>query len=140
MTRKSWDSYFISLAEMVAERSTCTRKKVGAVIVRENNILTTGYNGSIAKLPHCEDEGCLIRDGHCIRTIHAETNAVAQAAKHGISLNNSTIYITASPCFGCFKVLINAGIKNIIYKELYPDELVQESWKKSNVTMRKFHE
>jgi len=140
MERKSWDNYFISLAEMVAERSTCCRKKVGAVIVRDNAILTTGYNGSISKLPHCEQDGCILRDGHCIRTIHAEANAIAQAAKNGISLNNSTIYITASPCFGCFKLLANAGIKHIVFKEPYEDELVQEAWKKTNITMRKIHE
>jgi len=120
--RASWDEYFMNIAREVATRSTCARKHVGAVIVRDRSILATGYNGSIAGLPHCDDEGHLMEDGHCVRTIHAEANAVIQAARNGVRIDGAMIYVTASPCFGCFKMLANAGIKRIAYGEFYRDQ------------------
>ena len=119
--RASWDQYFMNIAREVATRATCDRKHVGAVIVRDRSILATGYNGSIAGLPHCDDEGHLMEDGHCVRTIHAEANAVIQAARNGVRIDGAAIYVTASPCFGCFKLIANAGIKKIVYGEFYRD-------------------
>lgn len=117
--RIEWDEYFIEIAKMVAKRSTCDRRFVGAVIVRDRNILSTGYNGSPKGLPHCDEIGHEISDGHCIRTIHAEANALVQAAKHGVGVENASLYLTYSPCYDCFKMLVNAGIKEIIYGEFY---------------------
>lgn len=119
--RVPWDDYFMNIAREVATRATCCRKKVGAVFVRDRNILCTGYNGSPIGQPHCTDEdvGCEMEDGHCVRTVHAEINAVAQAAKNGVSISGSTIYTTASPCYPCSKVLVNAGVKKIVFGERY---------------------
>jgi len=117
--RKSWNQYFMSIAELVSTRATCDRKHVGAVIVRNREVLATGYNGSIAKTKHCDEVGHLMVNNHCVRTIHAEINAIAQAAKHGVSITEATIYITAQPCWNCFKVIANSGIKKIFYKEDY---------------------
>ncbi|NQV08284.1 deaminase [Candidatus Woesearchaeota archaeon] len=124
MTRKDWHAYFMDIAEQVATRSTCDRKYVGAVIVRDKNILSTGYNGSMRGSSHCDEAGHLMENTHCVRTVHAEANAIAQAAKNGVSIDNSEIYITASPCFYCFKLCINSGIKKIYYKEFYRDEKI----------------
>lgn len=134
-TRPSWDSYFANLAISVAERSTCSRKKVGAVIVRDRNILSTGYNGSIKGLKHCTEVGCLVENGHCIRTVHAEANAIVQAAKHGINIDKATIYTTASPCWYCFKLLANAGIVRICFTEFYRDQKIIEHAEKSNIAL-----
>lgn len=89
------------------------------MVVRDKSILSTGYNGSIYNAPHCTDDGCLMEDGHCVATVHAEANAIAQAAKNGVALAESTIYVTSNPCANCFKLIVNAGIKRIIYAELY---------------------
>jgi len=124
MSRVSWHRYFMNLALQVATRSTCPRKHVGAVIVRNKTILSTGYNGSLRGAAHCTDVGCLMVDGHCIRTVHAEANALVQAACHGIRLEGAEIYVTASPCFNCFKLIVNAGIRTIHYGEFYRDERV----------------
>lgn len=122
MSRPSWNVYFMDIAKLVATRATCSRKHVGAVIVGEDrSILSTGYNGSMRFTPHCDDVGHLMEDGHCVRTVHAEANAIAQAARHGVTIAGSTIYTTASPCFQCFKLIVNAGICGIIYGELYRD-------------------
>jgi dCMP deaminase len=112
------------IARDVATRSTCDRKHVGAVIVRDKNILATGYNGSIGGLGHCDDEGHMLEDGHCVRTIHAEANAIIQAAKHGVRIEGGTIYVSASPCWGCFKMIANSGLKKIVYSEFYRDERI----------------
>lgn len=122
--RASWDEYFMAIAREVASRSTCDRKHVGSVIVRDRMILTTGYNGSIRGLAHCDDEGHLMEDGHCVRTVHAEANAIVQAARNGVRLDGADIYVTASPCFGCFKLIANAGLKRIVYGEFYRDERI----------------
>ena len=112
------------IAVEVSGRSTCDRKHVGAVIIRDRNILSTGYNGSIAGLDHCDDVGHMMEDGHCIATIHAEANAIIQAAKNGVNINGGFIYTTASPCWNCFKLIVNAGLKKISFGEFYRDERV----------------
>jgi dCMP deaminase len=122
--RLPWDQYFMTVARVVASRSTCDRKHVGAVIVRERTILSTGYNGSIRGMPHCDDVGHLIENGHCVATIHAEANAIVQAARNGVRIEGAEIYITASPCWSCFKMIANAGIVAIFYGEFYRDERI----------------
>ena len=117
--RPDWDSYFLKIAFAVSERSTCDRALVGCVLVLEKRILTTGFNGSPAGLPHCEEVGHLMVDGHCVRTIHAETNAIIQAALHGVSTKGSTCYVTHFPCINCTKALINAGITRLVYCNNY---------------------
>ena len=120
--RVSWDDYFMNVARVVSSRATCHRKFVGAVIVRDRTILSTGYNGSIRGMPHCSDVGHLMEDGHCVATIHAEMNAIIQAARNGVAIEGAGIYITASPCWNCFKALGNAGVKRICYVEFYRAE------------------
>ena len=122
--RASWDEYFMRIAIQAAARSTCDRKYVGAVIVRDKTILSTGYNGSIHGLPHCDDVGHLMENDHCVATVHAEANAIIQAAKHGTPINGADIYITASPCWNCFKLIANSGIQRIYYLEFYRDERI----------------
>ncbi|HOJ05793.1 MAG TPA: dCMP deaminase family protein [Bacteroidota bacterium] len=126
--RKSWDSYFMDIAHIVAQRATCNRAKIGAVIVKDKNIIATGYNGSPAGQPHCTDVGCLVYESrnpdgeveqNCFRTIHAEINAIAQAAKHGVAIEGADIYITASPCYHCLKTLMNTGIQRVFYAKPY---------------------
>jgi len=124
--RASWDEYFMAIARVVATRSTCDRKHVGAVIVREKMILTTGYNGSIRGIEHCDDVGHLMEDGHCVRTVHAEANAIVQAARNGVRLDGADIYVTASPCFGCYKLIANAGLTRIVFGEFYRDSRIFE--------------
>ena len=133
--RADWHEYFMNIAEQVATRSTCDRKHVGAVVVRDKMILSTGYNGSIRGLPHCKEAGHLMENDHCVRTIHAEANALVQAARNGVNINNSEIYISASPCFNCFKMLANAGIKAIYYKEFYRDERIKDLAKQLGIEL-----
>jgi dCMP deaminase len=118
-SRPSWDEYFLEIAKVVAKRSTCDRLHVGAVIAKNKVILSTGYNGAPRGLAHCDDVGHEIVDGHCIRTAHAEANAIAQAAKNGISIEGASIYLTFSPCYDCFKMMVNAGIKEVFYGNFY---------------------
>jgi dCMP deaminase len=125
-SRASWEEYFMNIARAVATRSTCSRKHVGAVVVRDKVILSTGYNGSVRGLPHCDEVGHMIEDGHCVRTIHAEANAIIQAATHGTRIEEASIYVTASPCWSCFKMIANAGIKRIVYGEFYRDQRIFE--------------
>lgn len=130
-TRPSWDEYFMGITEMVAQRSTCCRRKVGAILVRDKRIIATGYNGAPAKVSHCLDIGCLreqqgIPSGErheLCRGLHAEQNAIIQAALHGFSIEGSTLYCTNMPCAICSKMLINARIEKIYYKEGYADSL-----------------
>ena len=123
-SRASWDEYFMNIARAVATRSTCSRKHVGAVVVRDKVILSTGYNGSVRGLPHCDEVGHMIEDGHCVRTIHAEANAIIQAATHGSRIEGASIYVTASPCWSCFKMIANAAIQRIVYGEFYRDQRI----------------
>jgi dCMP deaminase len=124
--RADWDEYFMRIAVDVSSRSTCDMKHVGALIVRDRNILSTGYNGSVSGLPHCDDVGHLMENGHCIATIHAESNSIIQAAKHGVSIDRASIYTTASPCWNCFKLIVNSGMRRILFGEFYRDERIFE--------------
>lgn len=124
--RASWDEYFMGIAREVASRSTCARKHVGALVVRDRRILATGYNGSLRGLDHCDDVGHLMEGGHCVRTVHAEANAIVQAAQEGVRVAGGSMYVTASPCFGCFKLIANAGIVRIVFGEFYRDEKIFE--------------
>ena len=133
--RVSWGTYFMNIAKEVATRSTCDRKYVGAVIVREKTILSTGYNGSIKGLPHCDEAGHEMVDDHCIRTTHAEANAIVQAAKNGVEINQSEIYVTASPCYNCFKLIANAGIKTIYYGEFYRENRILEHAEEAGIEL-----
>jgi len=133
--RVDWHEYFMSIAEQVATRSTCSRKNVGAVIVREKTILSTGYNGSLRGAPHCDEVGHDMENGHCVRTVHAEANAVAQAAKNGVNISNSEIYVTASPCLSCFKLIGNSGITKIYYKEFYRDDRIKRYAQEAGITL-----
>jgi dCMP deaminase len=142
--RPSWDQYFMLITRQVADRSTCNRAKVGAVIVRDKNILATGYNGAPGGLPHCIDVGCLVYESrtpsgeieeNCFRTIHAEINAIAQAAKNGASIRDADIYITHTPCIHCFKVLINTGIKRVLYERPYKLATLEELRRHSHVEL-----
>jgi dCMP deaminase len=124
--RKDWHEYFMDIAQMVSTRSTCDRKHIGAVIVRDKTILSTGYNGSIRGRPHCSEIGCDMENEHCVATIHAEANAIIQAAKNGVAIDGGEIYTTASPCWNCFKLIANSGIKKIYYGEFYRDERIKK--------------
>ncbi|MBF6571032.1 MAG: cytidine/deoxycytidylate deaminase family protein [Candidatus Binataceae bacterium] len=143
-SRPSWDQYFMTITRQVAERSTCLRAKVGAVIARDRSILATGYNGSPAGLPHCTDVGCLIYESktpdgelelNCFRTIHAEINAITQAARNGAAIRDADIYVTHTPCIHCLKVLINTGISTIYYGQPYKLQTVAELLKYSRVRL-----
>ena len=116
----------MNIANEVATRSTCDRKHVGSVIVRDKSILATGYNGSVRGLGHCDDEGHLMEDGHCVRTVHAEANAIVQAARNGMRIDGAGIYVTASPCWGCFRLIANAGLVRIVFGEFYRDPKIFE--------------
>ena len=135
MARPTWDVYFMGIAQQVSKRSTCDRKNVGAVIVRDKVILSTGYNGSIRGVKHCDEIGHLIENGHCVRTVHAEVNAVAQSAMNGTEIKNSSIYLTASPCWPCFKVIVNSGIKKIYFGEFYRDEKIFKFAQESGIEL-----
>jgi dCMP deaminase len=133
--RVGWHEYFMNIAEQVGTRSTCDRKHVGALIVRDKTILSTGYNGSLRGAPHCDEVGHDLENGHCIRTVHAEANAIAQAAKHGIALDDAELYVTASPCLTCFKLVANAGIKAVFFREFYRDERITEYARQTGITL-----
>ncbi len=146
MERPDWDEYFMRMAYLAATRSTCLRRKVGAIIVKDNRAISTGYNGPPAGLAHCDVTGC-IRDDLNInsgerhelcRGLHAEQNAIIQAAMHGVSVKDSIIYVTNHPCVVCAKMIINAGIKEIVYAEGYPDDLAKLIILESNVKVRQY--
>lgn len=132
-SRPSWNSYFLRIAEQVAERSTCLRRKVGALLVKDKRILATGYNGAPIGLKHCSEVGCLREDREIAsgtqhelcRGLHAEQNAIIQAALHGIKIDGAAIYTTHEPCVLCAKMLVNSGVKEIFYRDGYPDQLAQ---------------
>ncbi len=132
--RPSWDAYFVAITRAVATRATCSRKAVGAVLVKNKLILATGYNGAPAGLRHCDhSDGGDLLNGHCARSTHAEQNAIVQAARHGISIEGATLYCTNNPCLTCAKLLINAGISRIVYGELYPDPLAFELLREAGI-------
>ena len=136
--RASWDEYFMNIATEVASRATCDRKHVGAVVVRDKSILATGYNGSVRGLGHCDDEGHLMEDGHCVRTVHAEANAIVQAARNGMRIEGASIYVTASPCWGCFRLIANAGIVRIVFGEFYRDQKIFDVSQKIGIELVDF--
>lgn len=146
--RPSLDQYFMQMARLASMRSTCLRRKTGAVIVKEKHILSTGYNGAPKGLKHCKEVGCLrerlkVSPGErheLCRGLHAEENAIIQAALFGVSIKDGTIYCTHHPCSVCAKMLINAGIKEIVYEEGYPDKLSKELLKESGIAVRQFKE
>ncbi len=139
--RPSWDAYFAAITRAVATRATCSRKAVGAILVKNKLILATGYNGAPAGLRHCDHTaGADLVDGHCARSTHAEQNAIVQAARHGISIEGATLYCTNNPCLTCTKLLINAGVKRIVYEEPYPDPLSFELLRESGVELVRFEE
>ena len=147
-TRPDNDAYFMNMAKLSATRSTCLRRSVGAVIVKEKRILTTGYNGAPRGIKHCEETGCVRLENHIesgtrhelCRGVHAEQNAVIQAAYFGVSVKDASIYITNFPCVLCAKILINAGIKEVIYLDDYVDTLSREILEESNVLVRRYVE
>lgn len=120
--RIPWNQYFMAQSLLLSLRSTCTRLTVGATIVRDKRIIAGGYNGSVTGDAHCVDEGCYIIDGHCVRTIHAEMNAILQCAKFGVATENAEIYVTHFPCLPCTKMILQAGIKKIHYLEDYHND------------------
>jgi len=138
VSRPSWDEYFMSIAFQVAKRSTCDRAQVGAIIVKDRRILTTGYNGAPSGLPHCDDVGHLLIGGHCVRAVHAEQNAIVQAALHGVSVKGGTIYVTHQPCLTCAKLIINAGVVRVVYAGEYPDELARSFLTQAGVSLERF--
>lgn len=119
--RPDWITYFLEMADLVATRATCNRAKHGAVIVMGRDVLTTGYNGSPPHAAHCLDNGCLMEAGHCIRTIHAEENAIIRAAKNGIKIEGADMYVTGTPCLRCRQRIQAAGIRFISYRNWYRD-------------------
>ena len=145
MTRRrpSWDEYFLRMTRIVAERSTCLRRHVGAVLVRNKRILSTGYNGAPSGLPHCGEVGCLrdelgVPSGErheLCRALHAEMNALLQCAVHGVSTKGGTLYGTNQPCSLCAKMLINAGIERVVVLEAYPDEMAEEMFAQAGVEL-----
>lgn len=138
MDRLSWDEYFIAQSYLLSARSTCKRLMVGATIVKDRRIISGGYNGSIIGDDHCIDEGCKIVDGHCVRTIHAEINAILQCAKFGVSTQDATIYVTHFPCLNCTKTIIQAGISTICYgQDYHNNEYAKELLAKANVKVKK---
>ena len=139
--RPSWEDYFSEITDLVSKRSTCLRRQVGAVLVKNKRILATGYNGAPTGMSHCEEVGCL-RESQKVpsgerhelcRALHAEQNVIVQAAYHGIPIAGATLFCTTFPCVICAKMLINAGIKKIYYKEGYPDELSSEMLKEAGI-------
>ena len=145
-TRPSWDEYFMDITRRVATRSTCLRRAVGAILVLDKRIIASGYNGGPSGLAHCLDIGCLreklgIPSGQqheLCRGIHAEQNAIIQAARYGVSIEGSVLYCTTQPCTQCTKMLINAGITEIVYAEGYPDDLARELLEESGIIVRRF--
>lgn len=133
MNRPTWDEYFMEIARLVASRSTCLRRQVGAVMVKDKNILATGYNGTPSGIRHCSEVGCLRQQMNVpsgerhelCRGLHAEQNAIIQAAKHGVNIDGATLYCTHSPCIICSKMLINSGVKRIVCYDSYPDPLAK---------------
>jgi len=146
MNRPAWDTYFMKITELVSERATCVKRKVGAVIVKDNRILSTGYNGSPKGFKHCEQVGCIRQEMNIpsgqrhelCRGLHAEQNAIIQAAVHGVSIEGATLYCTYQPCVICVKMMINAGIKRLVFSGSYPDELAASMLTDSSLEVLQF--
>jgi dCMP deaminase len=142
--RPTWDEYFLGIADLISKRSTCLRRRVGAVLVKDKRILATGYNGAPSKIKHCSIVGCIREKLHVpsgerhelCRGLHAEQNAFLQAALHGTSVKDATLYSTTQPCIICAKMLINAGIKEIVIRGDYPDKMSKDLLKEAKVKVR----
>jgi len=137
MKRPNWDEYFLKLAMLASERATCPRMHCGCVLVKDKNVISTGYNGSIPGDEHCEDAGCMMVDNHCVRTVHAEMNALIQAARRGHGVEGSTAYVTNMPCTTCAKSLITAGVKRVVIFSDYHDTLAEEFFAKAKVSIER---
>ncbi len=143
--RPNWDEYFMEVAHLVAKRSTCLRRKVGAVLVKGKRILATGYNGAPSGIVHCKTSGCLreqlkVPSGQkheLCRGLHAEQNVIIQAALYGVSVEGSTLYITNAPCSICAKMIINGGIKEVVFENSYPDKMAEDFLKQAKILLRK---
>jgi len=133
--RPSWDEYFLKLAMLASERSTCPRMHCGCVMVKDRFVLATGYNGSLPRAAHCDEVGCLVVNNHCVRTNHAEVNALCQASRHGISLDGATVYVTNMPCTACVKALIASGIRRIVVCSDYHETLAERFCAESDVEL-----
>jgi dCMP deaminase len=133
--RPSWDEYFMKLAMLASERATCPRMHCGCVLVKDRFVLSTGYNGSLPGSAHCDEVGCLIVDNHCVRTNHAEINAVCQATRHGVSLAGAIAYVTNMPCTNCAKALIAAGIRRVVVFSDYHDTLAERFFAETGVEL-----
>lgn len=134
--RPSWDEYFMNIARAVSTRSTCSRRAVGAIVVKDKRILATGYNGAPAGLRHCDhSQGGDLRDGHCARSTHAEQNALVQAAKYGTPIDGATVYCTAQPCLTCAKLLVNAGVRRVVFEGEYPDDLAVAIFREASIEL-----
>jgi len=148
MKRPSWDQYFIDITHLVATRSTCLRRQVGAILVKDRNILATGYNGVPSGITHCSETGCLREQMHVpsgerhelCRGLHAEQNAIIQAARHGVNIDGATLYCTTMPCIICTKMIINAGIKKVVYNEGYSDNLAASMIAEAGIEVVNFSE
>lgn len=137
MERISWNQYFMSQSHLIALRSTCERLTVGATIVRDNRMIAGGYNGSVSGSDHCIDKGCYMIDGHCVRTVHAEMNAILQCAKFGVQTEGAEIYVTHFPCLQCCKSIIQAGIKTVYYATDYRNHpYATELFEDANVNVK----
>jgi dCMP deaminase len=135
--RPNWDEYFLKLAMLASERATCPRMHCGCVLVKDKNVIATGYNGSIPGDDHCEDAGCLLVDNHCVRTVHAEMNALIQAARRGHAVEGASAYITNMPCTTCSKSLITAGVKRVVIFSEYHDTMAEQFFAKARVTIER---
>ena len=133
--RPSWDEYFLKLAMLASERATCPRMHCGCVLVKGRYVLATGYNGSLPNTPHCDEVGCLIVDGHCVRANHAEINALCQATRHGVNLEGATAYVTNMPCTACAKALITAGVIRVVIFSDYHDTLAERFFRDTGVQL-----
>ena len=135
--RPTWDDYFLEMAKLAATRSTCPRRRVGAVLTRDDRrtLLASGYNGAIRGAAHCEDVGCLLVDGHCVRAVHAELNAILQCAVNGVSTLGASLYSTDFPCVHCAKAIVQAGITRVVFLAPYPDEHSTEVLEAGGVTL-----
>jgi len=139
--RPSWDDYFMAITRIIATRGTCNRLYAGSILVKDNRIISTGYNGSPPGLPHCDDVGHLLEEGHCVRTIHGEHNALLQAAiQGGTSTIGSTMYTKYSPCIHCVKYIIACGIKRIVLGKVYRNEKAIDMLKEAKVAVEQYQE
>jgi dCMP deaminase len=140
--RPSWDEYFMQQCDLIATRATCDRKKVGTIIVKNNRMISTGYNGSLPGLPHCDNVGHCMENGHCITTVHSEINSILDAAKRGVSVDGAILYCNTMPCWNCFKAIVSAGIIEIVFHDEYraeqKDKIIETALLIPGFTLRQY--